>query len=511
MAGLLPASVYGLRVPAAGILIPAFQGGFPGTIRITMAAIDPDAEPQLDEDRETPRATLKLIRTPLGRLDDEDDSDYEDDDEDDIEAIKARLAGVISDDDEDMSEDEDDSENEKNGGPSDPAKAKQAKRAALTKKLQKELEAEEIELDTLTNGVNGTKGKARASDDGISSDEEEEDEEEEFVICTLDPEKNYQQPLDITIGEDEEVGFVVSGTHDIFLTGNYVLPPGPLGDDEDDEDEDDEMLYDLSPDEEELGDMSDEEDDELDGLQNPRITEVDTDEDEAPKLIATDKAKKGKNKRPAESEEDEATTLDDLISKAKKEAPATNGEQKLSKKQAKKLKNNEGQAVVAAQEPAKKEAPSSDKKKVQFAKNLELGPTGSPKVDEKKEVEKKEGEKKEGPTAKTGPRIVNGVTVDDKKIGKGRAAKKGDRIEMRYIGKLKNGRQFDANKKGKPFAFKLGAGEVIKGWDIGVTGICAGGERRLTIPAKLAYGNKALPDIPANSDLIFDIKCISVS
>jgi FK506-binding nuclear protein len=68
-----------------------------------------------------------------------------------------------------------------------------------------------------------------------------------------------------------------------------------------------------------------------------------------------------------------------------------------------------------------------------------------------------------------------------------------------------------ANKKGKPFSFKLGVGEVIKGWDIGVAGICPGGERRLTIPAKLAYGNQKLPDIPANSDLIFDIKCISVS
>ena len=46
-------------------------------------------------------------------------------------------------------------------------------------------------------------------------------------------------------------------------------------------------------------------------------------------------------------------------------------------------------------------------------------------------------------SAKTGPRNVGGVTVEDKKVGKGRAAKKGDRIEMRYIGKLKNGKQFD--------------------------------------------------------------------
>lgn len=68
-----------------------------------------------------------------------------------------------------------------------------------------------------------------------------------------------------------------------------------------------------------------------------------------------------------------------------------------------------------------------------------------------------------------------------------------------------------ANKKGKPFAFKLGVGQVIKGWDIGVAGMTPGSERRLTIPAALAYGKKgAPPDIPANSDLIFDIKCISV-
>jgi FK506-binding nuclear protein len=68
-----------------------------------------------------------------------------------------------------------------------------------------------------------------------------------------------------------------------------------------------------------------------------------------------------------------------------------------------------------------------------------------------------------------------------------------------------------ANKKGKPFSFKLGVGEVIKGWDVGVAGMTAGGERRLTIPAAMAYGKKgAPPDIPPNSDLIFDIKCISV-
>ena len=67
-----------------------------------------------------------------------------------------------------------------------------------------------------------------------------------------------------------------------------------------------------------------------------------------------------------------------------------------------------------------------------------------------------------------------------------------------------------ANKKGKPFSFKLGAGEVIKGWDIGVAGMSVGGERRLTIPANHAYGSKALPGIPANSTLVFDVKLLEI-
>lgn len=68
-----------------------------------------------------------------------------------------------------------------------------------------------------------------------------------------------------------------------------------------------------------------------------------------------------------------------------------------------------------------------------------------------------------------------------------------------------------ANKKGKPFNFKLGAGEVIKGWDIGVMGMGVGGERRLTIPANLGYGSKgAPPKIPPYSKLIFDVKLLGV-
>jgi FK506-binding nuclear protein len=266
---------------------------------------------------------------------------------------------------------------------------------------------------------------------------------------------------------------MVTGTHDVYLTGNYVEPDhthGPEGEyDSEDEDEDE---YDLSPDEDELyGDEDDSEDD-LDDMENPRITEV---EDEAPALVPAKADKKADKKGKKRAAEEEAETLDDLISKAK---PA-------EKKNAKKVKTNEGKAVPADEVAKKVEAPAAAKsdKKVQFSKNLELGPT---------------------------VKTVNGVTIDDKKTGSGPAAKKGDRIGMRYIGKLQNGKVFDSNKKGKPFSFKLGTGEVIKGWDIGIAGMQVGGERRVTVPAHHAYGSQSLPGIPKNSTLIFDVKCVEI-
>lgn len=106
--------------------------------------------------------------------------------------------------------------------------------------------------------------------------------------------------------------------------------------------------------------------------------------------------------------------------------------------------------------------------------------------------------------------MEGGIVIEDRTIGDGPQAKRGARVGMRYIGKLKNGKVFDKNTSGKPFAFKLGRGEVIKGWDIGVAGMSVGGERRIIIPAPYAYGKQALPGIPANSELTFDVKLVSM-
>lgn len=246
--------------------------------------------------------------------------------------------------------------------------------------------------------------------------------------------QNYQQPLDITVAENERVFFKVSGTHTIYLTGNYVIP------DDDghnhhhevyDSDSDEDEVYDLSPDEDELElELDDEESDDLDELEDPRITEVDSDDEEAPELVKG-QDKKGKNKRSADELED-GNSLDDIMAKSLK--PEGDDETKLSKKQLKKLKKNNGEAAASTtSEQAKDTASSKSDKKVQFAKNLEQGPTGSSKGTETAAAGSK--------TAN--PRTVQGVKIDDKKPGKGPACKKGDKVGMRYIGKLTDGKVFD--------------------------------------------------------------------
>ncbi len=90
--------------------------------------------------------------------------------------------------------------------------------------------------------------------------------------------------------------------------------------------------------------------------------------------------------------------------------------------------------------------------------------------------------------------------------GTGPAAKAGDSISVDYIGTLADGgKEFDRSK-GKPFTLKLGAGQVIKGWDQGLVGMKQGEKRKLTIPASLAYGARGYPPvIPPNSALVFEV------
>jgi peptidylprolyl isomerase len=100
------------------------------------------------------------------------------------------------------------------------------------------------------------------------------------------------------------------------------------------------------------------------------------------------------------------------------------------------------------------------------------------------------------------------LVIEDIVKGKGRAAKKGDKLTVQYVGVLfKDGTQFDASwDNGQPFDFELGGGNVIKGWDKGLVGMKVGGRRQLVIPSDLAYGAQGSPpSIPPDAALVFDI------
>lgn len=139
------------------------------------------------------------------------------------------------------------------------------------------------------------------------------------------------------------------------------------------------------------------------------------------------------------------------------------------------------------------EGSGSQKSKVQEESGVELLEPGVPKA--------------KGPPPKqlVSKEIIPGVGV---------VAKDGDEVTVQYVGvDYKTGKKFDASwDRNEPFSFRLGAGEVIPGWDQGVVGMKVNGRRELTIPPNLAYGSAGSPPaIPPNETLIFMIDLVSVN
>ena len=105
------------------------------------------------------------------------------------------------------------------------------------------------------------------------------------------------------------------------------------------------------------------------------------------------------------------------------------------------------------------------------------------------------------------------LKLDDLIEGEGDEAKPGANVEVHYVGVAWSTRkQFDASwDRGDTFSFRLGAGQVIKGWDQGVAGMKVGGLRKLTIPSHLAYGDRGFPGaIPPRATLIFEVELLKV-
>jgi FKBP-type peptidyl-prolyl cis-trans isomerase len=118
-----------------------------------------------------------------------------------------------------------------------------------------------------------------------------------------------------------------------------------------------------------------------------------------------------------------------------------------------------------------------------------------------------------GPTNVTGDgtQTSSGLQYWDIKVGTGRTADRGNTVKVHYTGWLTNGKKFDSSIGRPAFTFRIGAHQVISGWEEGVSGMKVGGKRQLRIPPNLAYGKEGYPGaIPPNATLIFDIQLLGV-
>lgn len=417
--------------------------------------------------------------TPSFDSDDED----EDDDED-------GMNGLLDGEEAEETDDEDDS------GAVDEAALKAAMKEAAEKRKEAVKEAK-------VDGLSPRKLAQQVGDDDLKADEEEEDSDEdddmmsdvsqdemkEVFLGNLLPGRIESAPVNFVLKYMDTFQFSVTGENPVYLTGHYChIPPPDLGDasdsDEDDSDYEGGEYDDLSDSE---GGMYDPET----GLPMP---DMDTDGERFQEIAAAAEVPSKKSKKEKAAKTIPAAQIDDLSmdvdDSAKKPAAAaadvsTEG---LSKNQKKKLKKAQAQAAGG-----KTDAPAA-------------APTASAPAPAAAAPAAASTAKK--PSKKT--TLPSGLIYEDVKAGAGAAAKKGQKVSMRYIGKLQNGNIFDSNTKGKPFEFKLGAGQVIKGWDEGIAGMQPGGERRLTIPAKLGYGKSGTDGIPGNATLVFEVKLLSI-
>jgi FKBP-type peptidyl-prolyl cis-trans isomerase FkpA len=115
-----------------------------------------------------------------------------------------------------------------------------------------------------------------------------------------------------------------------------------------------------------------------------------------------------------------------------------------------------------------------------------------------------------GGTSATSPSTGGTLQIEDLVVGTGATAAVGDVVTVNYTGMFTNGQVFDTSYGKTPLQFRVGAGQLIQGFEQGVVGMKVGGKRRLTIPPSLAYGSAGSGPIPPNTTVVFDVELVSI-
>tara|TARA_B110000977_G_scaffold201484_1_gene296318 strand:+ start:6838 stop:7740 length:903 start_codon:yes stop_codon:yes gene_type:complete len=292
---------------------------------------------------------------------------------------------------------------------------------------------------------------------------DDDEESDEFVVCVIIGGVVESCHLDLVFGGYCE--FFADGDHPVHLTGFFM----PMEDYDIEDEFGGAPVYggdEMDSDDDEFDDEDDESEDEDDFAALEEFDDEDEDEDSEDEPRAT---KKG----GVEIKE----IVDDKPKKRKEQEPVAKKQEPPAKKEKKEPKK---EAPVAKKEEKKveKKAPSEPAKKGQLKREFK-----------------------------------NGMEIVNLQMGKpdGKHAKPGKNVTMKYIGKLQSGKIFDQTKGNATFRFRLGVGEVIKGWDVGVDGMRVGDKRRLVIPPAMAYGKKGVKGaIPGGATLVFEVELVNV-
>ncbi|KAG7384368.1 hypothetical protein PHYBOEH_009555 [Phytophthora boehmeriae] len=342
-----------------------------------------------------------------------------------------------------------------------------------------------MQLNSAALGADAAKGRSTLSVNVKKS---------KIALCTLTPEVAEQWNLTQTFTPlDGELEFVVDGPNAIHLTGFIEV--------EEEEDSGDEHDFD------DMGDGEEEEEEEMMVFGGDSSSDDGEEEEEL-------------NDEPTKNRfevlEERVHNQEELVAKKSPKKEVTAKKEVATKKEV--TKKEAAAAKEAAKKAAKEKEEKEAKKQAKDAAKKEREEKTAKKLAEVT-AESTKGKKRAAPAeavdvpkkTKVTTRQHKGVTIEEIAVGKGRAVMRGRKVGILYRGRLTNGKQFDAtqNRK-KPFTFRHGIGDVIKGMDIGIEGMRAGGKRTITIPSRLGYGRGgAPPTIPGNADLIFEIEVVS--
>lgn len=365
---------------------------------------------------------------------------------------------------------------------------------------QDEVKKKKLKLETESKQESSVKAKQAAE---TSVNKESEDDSSEDESSDEDSSEPAETTIDTTLGDLDD-------------TENFAEEEDSDSEDDDDSDDSDEEEADTSGSNIILGDTtlgSDDDSSDDEEYTPPPKKESPKKEKTPSKAKANGDAKPvEQNKKPAVETPAKTPDVPKSEKKKKEKANSTetpkktsivNGDSDISKSEKKKKKE------ATATPNVKQEAPKTPKQEKKDKEPKTPKQAETPK-DPKTPVTNGKTPKPGETPGKTPKRTLKGgIQSEDSVVGTGPEVTPGSTVGMYYSGKLKsNNKKFDSCKEGKPFKFKIGKGEVIKGWDIGIMGMKVGGKRTLVIPPQMGYGGAgAPPDIPGNATLVFDVEC----